>query len=107
MSDPAGPLHGPGFEAPLGCLYEKVAGPYHICVMPQIFNARLCIARLDRFEWHQGFDCGYDYETMLGALIAAIQWDPETEIEPSGWIRCLNDGRRRPGGDPSQEYINP
>lgn len=35
--------------------------------------------------------------------MAAMQaWDGS---EPEGWIRHLASGRRRPGGDPAQEYI--
>jgi hypothetical protein len=27
--------------------------------------------------------------------------------EPEGWMRCPQDGRRRPNGDKSKEYVNP
>lgn len=33
-------------------------------------------------------------------------WDPETEPEPSGWIRNINTGRRRVDGDPAKEYLD-
>jgi hypothetical protein len=105
MSD-SGALHGPGLAAPEGALFEVASGGYHICVMPQLFNALLCVTPLWR-DWHECWECGYHYETAVQALVAAVLWEPETEAEPSGWIRCLNDGRRRPDGDPAQEYINP
>jgi hypothetical protein len=36
---------------------------------------------------------------------AWISYQPE--IEPDGWYRCPTDGRRRPDGDKTREYIEP
>jgi hypothetical protein len=47
----------------------------------------------------------YSYETYSTAVLALAGWDIETEAEPSEWIRHLPTGRRRPNGDPTQEYI--
>jgi len=33
------------------------------------------------------------------------RWDPTKEKEPKGWMREPKSGRRRPGGDPDQEYV--
>jgi len=38
-------------------------------------------------------------------VTALIEYDGTSE--PQGWFRHPNSGRRRPGGDPSQEYVNP
>lgn len=40
---------------------------------------------------------------MLGAVCALLEW--EGPGEPEGWFRNHRTGRRRPGGDASQEYI--
>ena len=47
-------------------------------------------------------DDGWCYDTLEGAVRAAIEWDGTGE--PTGWMRHLGTGRRRPGGDPSKEY---
>ena len=41
----------------------------------------------------------------VAAVAALATWDSEKEIEPSGWIRCIRTGRRRPDGDATKEYI--
>ena len=33
-------------------------------------------------------------------------WNPEVNADPDGWFRCPTDGRRRPDGDASKEYID-
>lgn len=43
----------------------------------------------------------------LAAVTAVIRWDPATDPEPSGWYRHRPSNRRRPNGDPQQEYIEP
>lgn len=52
-----------------------------------------------------GYDHGYCYESLAGAIEGMTSFDPATMAEPFGWFRDLNNGRRRPGGDPAQEYI--
>jgi hypothetical protein len=36
-----------------------------------------------------------------------MAWNPPAEPEPADWMRHPKSGRRRPGGDPAKEYINP
>lgn len=36
--------------------------------------------------------------------MAFATWDGTGD--PDGWIRHLGTGRRRPGGDPSKEYVH-
>jgi hypothetical protein len=107
MSDDAGPLYGPGLEAPEGILLELASGPYYVTVVPLLFGAaRLGITSLDDLFRVEGFRRGYDYTTAIEAITAAVLWDPETSPEPDGWVRCLDDGRRRPDGDASKEYVH-
>ena len=47
----------------------------------------------------------HDYESDLGAILAATEWDGDGE--PMGWHRHPSTGRRRPEGDPEMEYVNP
>jgi hypothetical protein len=42
----------------------------------------------------------------MAAVVAFATWNPLTEAEPSGWYRHRASGRRRPGGDPAQEYLH-
>lgn len=35
-----------------------------------------------------------------------MQWEPTETPEPEGWMRNPPTGRRRPGGDPTKEYVN-
>jgi hypothetical protein len=43
----------------------------------------------------------------MGVAVAALEaWDPALELEPCGWFRHPKSGRRRPDGDPEQEYID-
>lgn len=48
----------------------------------------------------------WDFETTVQAVTAAEVWDATPGTEPYGWYRHAATGRRRPGGLPSQEYIN-
>lgn len=41
---------------------------------------------------------------MLSAVSALATF--EIGVEPTGWYRSPTTGRRRPGGDPAQEYIH-
>lgn len=47
----------------------------------------------------------YCYADQGKALAALILWDGEKD--PIGWHRHPDSGRRRPDGDPTQEYIEP
>lgn len=47
-------------------------------------------------------DC-WCYDSPLRAVIEQVGWDGDGE--PTGWMRHPASGRRRPGGDPHQEYV--
>lgn len=53
-----------------------------------------------------GWDDGWCFSSILLAYAAALTWE-EDGPEPYGWFRHLTTGRRRPNGDPTQEYISP
>ena len=57
---------------------------------------------------HQdGHEDAYCYDSLALASKAMHEFDPVIDAEPSGWKRHPYTGRRRPGGDASQEYVNP
>ena len=76
-------------------------------VLPLAFGcARLGIGPSGR----ETFDDIWDYQTPAAAIAALHAWasagaPPGTE--PAGWIRHPASGRRRPDGDPDQEYVRP
>jgi len=47
------------------------------------------------------------YGSAAAACIAADRWEGPDHGEPEGWHRHPRSGRRRPDGDPDQEYVNP
>lgn len=51
-----------------------------------------------------GVEDAWCYASVAEAWAAWITWDGTGE--PHGWFRHPFTGRRRPGGDPSQEYVN-
>lgn len=52
-----------------------------------------------------GVDDVWLYERVRFALHAAITWDPAIQKEPFGWYRHPQTGRRRPHGNPRNEYV--
>lgn len=57
----------------------------------------------------EGVTGRYSYADLGDALIAFMRWDTEHRLagEPEGWIRHQPSNRRRVGGDPDQEYVQP
>lgn len=54
------------------------------------------------------FDKHWCYTGPEEAIRSARAWDGNHPVtEPVGWFRDPYTGRRRPGGDPAREYINP
>lgn len=94
-------LFGP--SGPCGWRVKETATHY-IDVVQMIYNWRIVTTPKDSPE---SYDRGWCFEgrDVLPPLIAALAWDPETEPEPTGWVKEVHTGRRRPGGDASQEYI--
>lgn len=73
-----------------------------IWLIVQLFNVLICIGKTDDVGW----DRGWEYDSLPPALLTFFHWQPDVDHEPAGWIRCKNDGRRRPGGDPQKEYVH-
>jgi hypothetical protein len=76
--------------------------PMYACVMPLAFTAAIIAGRMGDFSSYEDRWC---YHSIGDALAALLAWDGHGE--PTGWHRHPGTGRRRPEGDPAQEYINP
>lgn len=72
-----------------------------IDVTPMLLgNGRISVGRdVDS----RGYDDQWCYDSVPLAMIAAALWDGTGE--PTGWKRHPGTGRRRPNGDPEQEYV--
>lgn len=71
-----------------------------VWVMPTMFgNGRLVFGPIEG-QWLEGAYC---YDSAAQAVAAASAWDGLGD--PEGWKRHVETGRRRPGGDPSKEYV--
>lgn len=83
--------------------YERFInhGDYFIAVLPMTFGKGR-IVYCDDIIFIENAWC---YENYIDALLAMHQWDFLGTDEPSGWMRNPFDGRRRPDGDASKEYI--
>ncbi len=75
---------------------------YFIAVLPMTFGK----GRIIYAENEHGIINAWCYTHYADAIIAMIQWDVSDDKEPSGWIRNPIDGRRRPDGDSTNEYIH-
>jgi hypothetical protein len=85
-----------------GCIYERELGDgRELTVRPMIFTTRLSIGPAGE----EYLDDGWCYEDPQAAVEAAKTWDGEGD-PPVGWHRHVTSGRRRPGGDPTKEYVN-
>lgn len=91
-----------GERRPGATLVRHLGDGREVTVYPEITGtARLCVG--DRGE--PDFDDEWQYSHRSDAIRAALAWDGTGE--PAGWYRHRATGRRRPRGDPEQEYVNP
>jgi hypothetical protein len=65
-----------------------------------LFGGRICVGGPDD---DAGYSEAYDYGDLEIARRAFDGWTGGTE--PTGWIRHIPSYRRRPTGDPGQEYV--
>jgi hypothetical protein len=89
-----------------GALAQRLLanGGGELCVYPLLFGAaRLTYGRDPNCEI--GYDDCWDYSDRVAAISAMQRWDGQGE--PEGWMRHPATGRRRPHGDPSEEYVLP
>lgn len=71
-------------------------------VIPMTYGkARLCVGPADDAV----YDDGWCYVSPTAAVLALRIWTGAGE--PVGWMRHPTSGRRRPGGDPTVEYVEP
>lgn len=80
--------------------YKEYPNGENAGVVKMIYTWRLCSGNDD-----YGYENSWCYEHLADAIEAAERWDGEGE--PTGWHRHPHSGRRRPGGDPDKEYVNP
>jgi hypothetical protein len=74
-----------------------------LVVCPMLYTFRLCIGETGAGT----YDDAWCYEKLEYALLAAACWDGEGDDPGFCWHRHIGSGRRRPGGDPDREYIQP
>ena len=72
-------------------------------ILPMTFGKGRVCADLDPFGYAE-FWC---FDNLLDAIEALRSWNPETSDEVEGWMRHFPSHRRRIGGDPSTEHIQP
>lgn len=87
----------------LGVLYERTLPDGRVLqLVPEVFTYKLGVS----VAGSQVYDDVWDYESYRVALQALDTWDGQGE--PQGWVRYLDrvlgTYRRRPHGDPAQEY---
>jgi len=91
----------------------RIGGAEHLCVR-ELGDGRAVYLRELLFDGLQvglgrlgedSYDEVWDYQAEQAddAWRAAIGWDGAGE--PEGWYRHLRTGRRRPGGNASQQYV--
>jgi hypothetical protein len=85
---------------PLGYEYIHELGPGWIGVYRELFGT----AALQLGEGI-GVHAHYQYPNFSLAVVAAGHLDLTKQPEPFGWYRDLATGRRRPYGNPNNEYV--
>jgi hypothetical protein len=74
-----------------------------IAVLPLMYTAAVIIGPVHNPL--NAYDDRWCYHSVSAAWEAAMRWDGTGE--PYGWHRHPDTGRRRPGGDETQEYVEP
>lgn len=81
---------------------KEIGDGLYAATKPLLFHWTLIVGQIgDRYA----FMDRWCYETQEKAEAALKQWSGQGE--PEGWHRHPASGRRRPGGDPTQEYFAP
>jgi len=76
----------------------------YCCIVPFAFTFGIISGRMFD-DW--GYADRWCFADLGKALTALFDWaGKDFEGEPQGWHRHPDSGRRRPDGDPNQEYIN-
>lgn len=77
-------------------------GGFYVGIRALMFHWTMHLGMIGNLAFYEDAWC---YEDEAKARAAFEAWDPESEPEPTGWHRHPKTGRRRPGGDPNQEFI--
>lgn len=81
-------------------LVRRLADGRYVAVIPFIFTWGVVVGT----TW-LSYDDRWCYHHLGTAVAAAHVWDGTGD--PDGWHRHPMTGRRRPDGNPDEEYINP
>ena len=83
-------------------LYRELGDGRSIWVYRMMYTYKLAIGYTDS----AGFDNSWCFKDLRSASIAFALWNPDEQVEPTGWVRHPHTGRRRfPNGDPATEVI--
>ena len=75
----------------------------YVAIYPFMFHWTMVRGQLD---WQEGYTDRWCYVDEAAAQEALADWTSRNfEDEPKGWHRHPDTGRRRPDGDPKNEYI--
>lgn len=97
MSEPTITLPEPGWDEAGTEFVIKTTEHWVVSVAPMIFNDRICIATPE--EHGRFYTAGWCYPredsvSGLQTMVRALAWDPETEREPEGYLKCAYDRRK-------------
>ncbi len=101
--NPSGPDFGPDGRLE-GVAAFSTFEDLEMTVRPRLYNVMLTVGPLGD---PSGYTTHWCFDKLEDAIEALEEWDPATQAEPEGWFRHVSTGRRRPGGDKNQEYVNP
>lgn len=79
-----------------------------VVLLPLFFGVRLGIDETGERPLNPidgSFAHVYDFDDSHAGWVAALGWDGQGE--PDGWVKHFPSGRRRPGGDPALERVDP
>lgn len=66
---------------------------WRVLMIPMLFNFRVVISDNRWPVIEAGYTAGWCYDKGPAAFLAAMAWDPETEVRPVGWKKEAMDAR--------------
>ena len=75
-----------------GNLCVAITEHWVVTIDPMIYNQRICLASHE--EYGRTYTAGWCYPTFIEAVVAAVQWDPEAQVRPEGFLKEAYDARR-------------
>ena len=88
---PLKPVPEPGWSDEIQVLVVKVTEHWVVGVTPMIYNDRIVL--MPRDHWDTTVIAGWCYDKGGAAPLAAMVWDPETDLRPVGFKKESHDGR--------------